>query len=105
MLLVGLLVHLVDISKGNEFNNYVEFAVNVLKRTLVDPYHGVRKEACRLVVSLGQWNAKALGLFGDVIVKSILSCLGHRHSLVRISGLGVLRYRASKASVYLYKRF
>lgn len=74
-----------------DFNNYVEHAVEILHVVLSDTFQGVRKEACSIVEILAKSNSKALGMFGDSVVKSVLSCLGHRHSAVRIMGLQALK--------------
>jgi dynein assembly factor 5 len=75
----------------SDYNNYVEHAVDILKVVLSDPYQGCRKEACAIVELLAQYNDKALGMFGDSIVKAVLPCVGHRHSAVRILGLQALK--------------
>ena len=77
------------IKTESEFNNYVEQVVEILTVVLNDPYQGVRKEGCGIVVLLAKWNAKSLGFFGDTVVKALLPCLGHRHSAVRVMGLEV----------------
>lgn len=90
LLLLKLLKQVV-LKTLSDFNNYVEHAVEILKVVLSDPYQGVRKEACCIVELLAISNSKALGMFGDSIVKSVLPCLGHRHSAVRIMGLQALK--------------
>jgi dynein assembly factor 5 len=90
LLLLKLLKELI-IKTESDFNNYVEHVVEILKVVLLDSYQGVKKEACGIVELLSKSNSKALGMFGDSIVKSVLPCLGHRHSAVRIMGLQALK--------------
>jgi dynein assembly factor 5 len=85
------LLKTIILKTNTNYNNYVEHSVDILKVVLSDAFQGCRKEACAIVELLAQYNSKALGLFGDALVKAVLPCIGHRHSAVRILGLQALK--------------
>ena len=87
-------------SSRESFASFVDDCVKILARTLADPYQDVRKEACKLVVQLAQHNPRPLAFHGAAVAKSILPCLQHRHSSVRIAGIMVC---SRKCRVFLTK--
>lgn len=86
LVLVQILVTLVTQCQ-EKFAPFVDDAVKILAKTLADPYQEVRKTSCQMVIQLAKANSRPLAFHGAAVPKSILPCLVHRHSSVRIAGI------------------
>jgi dynein assembly factor 5, axonemal len=69
------------------FSPFVDDAVQIISKTLLDSYQEIKKESCLVVESLCDTVPQAVALHGGAISKAVLVCVKHKHSNVRIVGL------------------
>jgi len=88
---VGLLRSLVELCQPIEaVRPQLAAIVTIICRVLGDPFHEVRKEACKLLMFLAAHHPEPLQLQAAGLIKSLLPSLGHQHAKVRIETLDAL---------------
>ncbi|XP_074630792.1 dynein axonemal assembly factor 5-like [Acropora palmata] len=75
---------------GEKLGVYIDDLIKILQRTLVDPFHDVRKESCRFTNILAATCPEQFYFQASSLVNSLLKSLTHQHSKVRVSGIQTL---------------
>ncbi|KAJ3414190.1 HEAT repeat-containing protein 2 [Chytridiales sp. JEL 0842] len=89
LLLLTSFVSIVE-RAGPIFAPGVEEAVKILNRTLLDPFPDVKKESCKLIMSLCKHCPEAFRHFAPGVSKCLAQSLQHRHSAVRVTAIKAL---------------
>ncbi|XP_065919012.1 dynein axonemal assembly factor 5-like isoform X2 [Dysidea avara] len=87
---------------GAKVPPYLNDVVTILQRTLVDPYHEVKKESCNCCCKLAVSAPREFHMEAESLVKPILHSMGHQHSRVRVAcikALGVAIQHGSATSI------
>lgn len=87
--LVELLCSVTEIC-GEKIGVYIDDMVKILQRTLVDPFHDVRKESCRWTNVLAVAVPDQFYFQANSLVNPLLKSLSHQHSKVRVSCIQTL---------------
>lgn len=69
---------------------YIDDMIKVLQRTLVDPFHDVRKESCHCTNILATAVPEQFYFQANSLVNPLLKSLSHQHSKVRVSCIKTL---------------
>ncbi|KAK7175263.1 hypothetical protein R3I93_002230 [Phoxinus phoxinus] len=85
---------------GRQLAPYLDDMINILQRTITDPFPEVRKESCRCTISFAQCVPDHFHLQAESLLKPLLQTISHQHSQVRVSATqatgAVIRHSAGK---------
>ncbi|XP_068729927.1 dynein axonemal assembly factor 5-like [Montipora capricornis] len=70
---------------GGKIGVYIDDMIKILQRTLVDPFHDVRKESCQCTNILAAACPEQFYFQANSLVTPLLRSLSHQHSKVRVS--------------------
>ncbi|CAI2731470.1 unnamed protein product [Schistosoma spindalis] len=77
------LLHIL-LNRTDEISPFVDDYISVIQKTLVDPYHEIKKLSCRIAVVLSQRKCHRFYQISESILLPMLSNLTHQHSKVRL---------------------
>ncbi|CAH3109869.1 unnamed protein product [Porites lobata] len=86
---VEMLLSVIEIC-GEKVGVYIDDLIKILQRTLVDPFHDVRKESCRCTNVLAPAVPEQFYFQANSLVTPLLKSLSHQHSKVRVSCIQTL---------------
>ncbi|PWA33847.1 hypothetical protein CCH79_00018724 [Gambusia affinis] len=81
---VELLTLLVEVC-GKHLVPYLNETINILQRTIVDPFPDVKKESCRCTVAFAKSVPEHFHMQAESLVKPLMQTISHQHSRVRVS--------------------
>ncbi|MEQ2268289.1 Dynein assembly factor 5, axonemal [Xenotaenia resolanae] len=83
---VEMLTLTVDVC-GTHLTHYLNETINILLRTIVDPFPDVRKESCKCTVSFAKSVPEHFHMQAESLVKPLMQTITHQHSRVRVSAI------------------
>ncbi|CAH8578633.1 unnamed protein product [Schistosoma intercalatum] len=72
------------LKRTDEISPFVDDYISVIQKTLVDPYHEIKKLSCKIAVVLSQRKCHRFYQISESILVPMLSNLTHQHSKVRL---------------------
>ena len=81
--LVCLLSKLVDVA-GKHMHPFLDDLVKILQRTIVDPYHEVKKESCKCASALAKATKTHFHMVSETLIPPLSQSISHQHSRVRV---------------------
>lgn len=78
-----LLVKTIICKRSVNLTDYLEYLIQILVRTLVDPCSKVRRESCICVVELSSALPQHFHRHADFLIEPLLRTLTHKHSQIR----------------------
>uniref|UniRef100_A0A8C5HLU6 TOG domain-containing protein n=1 Tax=Gouania willdenowi TaxID=441366 RepID=A0A8C5HLU6_GOUWI len=72
---------------GKHLAPYLTEMINILQRTIVDPFADVKRESCRCTVNFAQCVPELFHLQAESLVKPLMLTIAHQHSRVRVSAI------------------
>eukprot|EP00002_Diphylleia_rotans_P030051 TRINITY_DN6159_c0_g1_i1.p1 TRINITY_DN6159_c0_g1~~TRINITY_DN6159_c0_g1_i1.p1 ORF type:complete len:852 (+),score=132.86 TRINITY_DN6159_c0_g1_i1:162-2717(+) len=87
--LVKLLAKIAERTDVN-LNSYLDDITVVICRTLLDDFHNIRKESCKVIMDLAKLHPDRLALYVGSLIKPLITGVGHRHWEVRVITLQTL---------------
>uniref|UniRef100_A0A8C6NH69 Dynein axonemal assembly factor 5 n=1 Tax=Nothobranchius furzeri TaxID=105023 RepID=A0A8C6NH69_NOTFU len=84
LLAVELLTLTVEVC-GKHLAPYLNEMINILQRTIVDPFPDVKRESCKCVVSFAKCVPEHFHMQAESLVKPLMQTITHQHSRVRVS--------------------
>uniref|UniRef100_A0A5K4EDJ0 Dynein axonemal assembly factor 5 TPR repeats domain-containing protein n=1 Tax=Schistosoma mansoni TaxID=6183 RepID=A0A5K4EDJ0_SCHMA len=72
------------VNRTDEISPFLDDYISVIQKTLVDPYHEVKKLSCRIAVVLSERKCHRFYQISESILLPMLSNLTHQHSKVRL---------------------
>ncbi|XP_071372525.1 dynein axonemal assembly factor 5-like [Centroberyx affinis] len=70
---------------GKQLAPYLDDMVNILQRTIVDPFPDVKRESCKCTVRFAKCVPEHFHMQADSLVKPLMQTIAHQHSRVRVS--------------------
>uniref|UniRef100_A0A3Q2YNL6 Dynein axonemal assembly factor 5 n=1 Tax=Hippocampus comes TaxID=109280 RepID=A0A3Q2YNL6_HIPCM len=70
---------------GKQLAPYLNEMINILQRTLVDPFPDVKRESCKCTVNLANSLPEHFHMQAESLVKPLMQTIAHQHSKVRAS--------------------
>lgn len=64
---------------------YLDDVVQILQRTIIDPYPEVKKESCQCASALSNAIPENFHLQSESLIKPLLTSISHQHSRVRVA--------------------
>ncbi|XP_002740361.1 dynein axonemal assembly factor 5-like [Saccoglossus kowalevskii] len=97
--LVELLTKIVEICKKN-VAPYLDDMIQILQKTIVDPYPEVKKQSCKCTSLLAKTIPEHFHLLSESLIAPLLLTVSHQHSKVRVACINtigdVLQYGSPK---------
>uniref|UniRef100_UPI003AAF52D3 dynein axonemal assembly factor 5 n=1 Tax=Centroberyx gerrardi TaxID=166262 RepID=UPI003AAF52D3 len=70
---------------GKQLAPYLDDMINILQRTIVDPFPDVKRESCKCTVRFAKCVPEHFHMQADSLVKPLMQTIAHQHSRVRVS--------------------
>ncbi|XP_070704326.1 dynein axonemal assembly factor 5-like [Pempheris klunzingeri] len=70
---------------GRHLAPYLTEVINILQRTIVDPFPDVKRESCKCTVNFAQRVPEHFHMQAESLVKPLMQTIAHQHSRVRMS--------------------
>ncbi|XP_077590424.1 dynein axonemal assembly factor 5 [Stigmatopora nigra] len=70
---------------GKHLVPYLNEMMNILQRTVVDPYPEVKRESCKCTVQFANCVPEHFHMQAESLVKPLMQTIAHQHSKVRVS--------------------
>ncbi|XP_030263067.1 dynein assembly factor 5, axonemal [Sparus aurata] len=70
---------------GKHLAPYMNEMMNILQRTIVDPFPDVKRESCKCTVNFAKSVPEHFHMQADSLVKPLMQTIAHQHSRVRVS--------------------
>lgn len=70
---------------GKHLAPYLNEMIDILQRTIVDPFPDVKRESCKCVVNFAECVPEHFHMQAESLVKPLMQTISHQHSRVRIS--------------------
>ena len=80
-LLDDVLLPLVDFS-GKKISSYLDELIQILQKTIVDPYAEVKKSSCKLASNISRTIPEYFHMQSESLVKPLMLTITHQHSKV-----------------------
>ncbi|XP_029292863.1 dynein assembly factor 5, axonemal [Cottoperca gobio] len=84
LLAVELLTLTVEVC-GKHLAPYLTDMINILQRTIVDPFPDARRESCKCTVNFAKCIPEHFHMQAESLVKPLMQTIAHQHSRVRVS--------------------
>ncbi|TRY97316.1 hypothetical protein DNTS_020600 [Danionella cerebrum] len=85
---------------GKKLAPYLQDMIQILQKTIVDPFPEVKKESCKCTISLAQCLPDHFHLQGESLLKPLCLTISHQHSPVRVCATqaigAVIQFSAGK---------
>ncbi|KAH8858030.1 Dynein assembly factor 5, axonemal [Schistosoma japonicum] len=72
------------VTRTDETSPFLDDYISIIQKTLVDPYHEVKKLSCRIAIALSEKKCHRFYQVSESILMPMLSNLTHQHSKVRL---------------------
>uniref|UniRef100_A0A7N6FGB3 TOG domain-containing protein n=1 Tax=Anabas testudineus TaxID=64144 RepID=A0A7N6FGB3_ANATE len=99
LLTMEMLTLIVDVC-GKHLAPYLNEMINILQRTIVDPFPDVKRESCKCTVNFAKSVPEHFHMQSDSLVKPLMQTIAHQHSRVRMSVIdatgAVIQYGSGK---------
>ncbi|XP_058510583.1 dynein axonemal assembly factor 5-like [Solea solea] len=76
---------------GKHLAPYLSDVMNILQRTIVDPFPDVKRESCRCTVKFSDSVSDHFHMQAESLVKPLMQTISHQHSRVRVSVIEATR--------------
>ncbi|XP_061892704.1 dynein axonemal assembly factor 5-like [Entelurus aequoreus] len=70
---------------GKQLAPYLNEMINILQRTIVDPFPDVKRESCKCTVNFAKSVPEHFHMQAESLVKPLMQAIAHQHSKVRVS--------------------
>ncbi|XP_049418190.1 dynein axonemal assembly factor 5-like [Epinephelus fuscoguttatus] len=70
---------------GRHLAPYLNDVINILQRTVVDPFPDVRRESCKCTVTFAKCVPEHFHMQAESLIKPLMQTIAHQHSRVRVS--------------------
>nr|XP_061805725.1 dynein axonemal assembly factor 5-like [Nerophis lumbriciformis] len=70
---------------GKQLAPYLNEMMNILQRTVVDPFPDVKRESCKCTVNFANCVPEHFHMQAESLVKPLMQTIAHQHSKVRVS--------------------
>ncbi|XP_061701103.1 dynein axonemal assembly factor 5 [Syngnathoides biaculeatus] len=70
---------------GKQLAPYLNEMINILQRTVVDPFPDVKRESCKCTVTFAKCIPERFHMQAESLVKPLMQTIAHQHSRVRVS--------------------
>nr|XP_046271608.1 dynein axonemal assembly factor 5-like [Scatophagus argus] len=70
---------------GKHLAPYLNEMINILQKTIVDPFPDVKRESCKCTVNLAKCIPEHFHMQAESLVKPLMQTIAHQHSRVRVS--------------------
>nr|XP_057904336.1 dynein axonemal assembly factor 5 [Doryrhamphus excisus] len=70
---------------GKQLAPYLNEMINILQRTIVDPFPDVKRESCKCTVNFAKCVPEHFHMQAESLVKPLMQTISHQHSKVRVS--------------------
>uniref|UniRef100_A0A3Q3X073 Uncharacterized protein n=1 Tax=Mola mola TaxID=94237 RepID=A0A3Q3X073_MOLML len=70
---------------GKRLAPYLTEMINILQRTIVDPFPEVKRESCKCTINFAQCVPEHFHMQAESLVKPLMQTISHQHSRVRVS--------------------
>uniref|UniRef100_A0A667X0P6 Dynein axonemal assembly factor 5 n=1 Tax=Myripristis murdjan TaxID=586833 RepID=A0A667X0P6_9TELE len=70
---------------GKQLAPYLHDMINILQRTIVDPFPDVKRESCKCTVNFAKSVPEHFHMQAESLVKPLMQTIAHQHSQVRVS--------------------
>ncbi|XP_037647643.1 dynein assembly factor 5, axonemal-like isoform X1 [Sebastes umbrosus] len=70
---------------GKHLAPFLTDVINILQRTIVDPFPEVRRESCKCTVKFAKCLPEHFHMQAESLVKPLMQTISHQHSRVRVS--------------------
>ena len=80
-LLDDILLPLIEFS-GKKIGSYLDELIQILQKTIVDPYAEVKKSSCRLASKIAQTIPEYFHMQSESLIKPLMLTITHQHSKV-----------------------
>ncbi|XP_034567168.1 dynein assembly factor 5, axonemal-like isoform X1 [Notolabrus celidotus] len=70
---------------GKHLAPYLNEMINILQRTIVDPFPDVKRQSCKCTLSLAKSVPEHFHLQAESLVNPLMQTIAHQHSRVRVS--------------------
>ncbi|XP_068575096.1 dynein axonemal assembly factor 5-like isoform X1 [Cebidichthys violaceus] len=70
---------------GKHLAAYLTEVINILQRTIVDPFPDVRRESCKCTINFAKCVPEHFHMQAESLVKPLMQTISHQHSRVRVS--------------------
>ncbi|XP_022193296.2 dynein assembly factor 5, axonemal isoform X2 [Nilaparvata lugens] len=84
-LLMVTLLRVVIAKYDKDVAPYLNDYVDILKKTIIDPYPDVKKASCECAAELGKAIPMEFHYQSESLIKPMLQALGHQHSRIRVA--------------------
>ena len=81
---------LLELCRGPRLGLYLNEWINILKRTIIDPYPEVRKVSCELTSKLAKQCQDKFHMMSETLVKPLFETMKHQHAKVRLEAVQAL---------------
>lgn len=92
----------VIICAGKRNAVYLDDLVQILQRTIVDPYPEVKKESCNCASALAKATPENFHLQSESLIKPLLMSISHQHSRVRAAVVSTIGGRMKSNVIFYY---
>ncbi|XP_034000207.1 dynein assembly factor 5, axonemal-like [Trematomus bernacchii] len=84
LLAVEMLTLTVEVC-GKHLAPYLTDMINILQRTIVDPFPDVRRESCKCTINVAKSLPEHFHMQAESLMKPLMQTIAHQHSRVRVS--------------------
>ncbi|XP_077979793.1 dynein axonemal assembly factor 5-like [Glandiceps talaboti] len=81
--MIEMLAIIIDVSK-KKIGPYMDDLIQILQRTIVDPYPEVKKESCKCTSALAKSVPEHFHMQSEQLINPLLHTISHQHSRVRV---------------------
>uniref|UniRef100_A0A3Q4G3X0 Dynein axonemal assembly factor 5 n=1 Tax=Neolamprologus brichardi TaxID=32507 RepID=A0A3Q4G3X0_NEOBR len=81
---VEMLTLIVEVC-GKNLAPYLSEVINILQRTIVDPFPDVKRESCKCTVNFAKCVPEHFHMQAECLIKPLMLTIAHQHTRVRVS--------------------
>ncbi|XP_030591867.1 dynein assembly factor 5, axonemal [Archocentrus centrarchus] len=70
---------------GKNLAPYLKEVINILRRTIVDPFPDVKRESCKCTVNFAKCVPEHFHMQAESLIKPLMLTIAHQHSRVRVA--------------------
>ncbi|XP_075231280.1 dynein axonemal assembly factor 5 isoform X3 [Lycorma delicatula] len=86
-LLIVILLHRIVLKYGSILVHYLDDYIEILKKTIIDPYPKVKKESCECAADLSKAIPQHFHMQSESLIKPILLVMYHQHYRIRVAAI------------------
>lgn len=84
-LLIVILLRGIVLKYGSSVSPYLDDYIEILKKTIVDPYPKVKQESCECAADLSKAIPRDFHMQSESLIKPMLQAINHQHYKVRVA--------------------